>query len=305
VQIYDTHCLVGPVDKEGVERALLGACASLTNASVAKYRKKSKFVVHLVHSSESAVFKVTILPDTKPQHWWLNFIPRSSRDRSLFTYAYFMVTSHPLLAPHIHSDAVHPNYTPRFVTEQHRRPFPSREAALKAMAQRGLMCPLLTPSELAEAGVVPLPHLEMVDAVEEDFGRIGFALLFCKEHSMQLTGLQMIVKMAQTQPHVAHAAGTPYVVAAYLTSHFREPHGGSYHVAVLCEEAARKSQAPSWVQALCHSYVVYSKQFLCERCAACVDVVTSEVVESREGSQGRYRCIVCVTPGDLILDGGA
>jgi hypothetical protein len=132
---------------------------------------------------------------------------------------------------------------------------------------------------------------------EEEFGKVGFPLLFCREQSMQIVGLRAVVKLARMNPVAARAAGTPYVIASYLTSHFRESNGGSYYVATLCEEAVRCSEAPDQLLQRCKEYVVLSKQFLCKECAESATIYQEDAGGGDRA--GIFRCLVCSSVGHV------
>lgn len=152
-QVSSYHFCVQGLRKDALVAVLEDAITSLMFVCAVWNERKTMFIVDLFHNLHHTRFKVCLLPGDDDTRWWLNFkLFACSESRELGVYAYHMIAAWEPLYSLIQFHETHPEYTPRYVYEQHTLPCgASRLEVAKVLVTRGLYSHLLDDEEVFAA----------------------------------------------------------------------------------------------------------------------------------------------------------
>ena len=280
VQIYNTHARITGVDLDDLHKRLVTTLHALPGVPfVAMVRRAMRYVVHVVREDGiQAQMKMMVLADDTDEtgkSWWLNVVPcrapahqSSGTSRHAVYGVYATMLAQPDIQPHVDAHAIHPEYTPLYLHEQHMTP--SHAASISKA------CEVLPPPPRDDAG-------DPLDVVRAVITGTYYPMLFSPLKAWALTQLLQLPGDARAAAHV------PQMVHAYIHQQLQRQE------CTLTElYCASKLSEPNstWV----HHVLSIARTSVCQSCAANGWEPVSLPVVQPCTYAASYRCLRCESP---------
>lgn len=147
------HFRVSDVRQDALLLILEDAITSLLFTTAAWNETKQIFYIDMFHNLHHTKLKLCVVPGDDDTRWWLNFkLFTCAESRELGVYAYHMIAAWEPLYSLIDFGTTHPDFTPRYMYEQHVLPCAaSRLEVAKALVTQGLYSHVLDDEEVYAA----------------------------------------------------------------------------------------------------------------------------------------------------------